>query len=131
VIDTDVASALQKGRAPEWASRHLVGARVWLSFVALGELWKWAEVRSWGESRRSQLDLWVSRRPVVPYDDDIARTWGRLSAGAQLRGRPRPQNDMWVAACCLRHRLPLVTLNRRDFVDFAEFDGLVLLLGDD
>jgi len=130
VIDTDVASVLQKGRAPDWVHRRLVGARVWLTFVSVGELWKWAEVRSWGQRNRSTLAAWIAARPVVPYDEEIARTWGRLAARSQLRGRPRPQNDMWIAACCIRHGLPLVTLNKKDFVDFAARDGLVTL-GDD
>ncbi len=38
MFDTDVASVLQKGRAPEWVRRHVVGARVWLTFVSVGEL---------------------------------------------------------------------------------------------
>ena len=130
VIDTDVASVLQKRRAPDWVHRHVTGRRVWLSFIAVGELWKWAEVRSWGEVTRSRLDAWMANRPVVPYDAEFARTWARLSARAQLRGR-RPQNDTWVAACCLRHGLPLVTLNKKDFTDFAQYDGLVLLTEDD
>jgi predicted nucleic acid-binding protein len=46
---------------------------------------------------------------------------------AQRRGRPRPLNDTWIAACCIKGGLPLLTLNRRDFADFAEHDGLVLL----
>jgi predicted nucleic acid-binding protein len=33
---------------------------------------------------------------------------------------------MWVAACCIRHQLPLVTLNQKDSVDFRQ-DGLELL----
>ena len=28
-------------------------------------------------------------------------------AGATQRGRPRPVNDTWVAACCLAYGLPL------------------------
>ena len=70
----------------------------------------WERLRSWsgswGEVTRSRLDAWISQRPVIPYDLDIARTWARLSANAQQRGRPRPQNDTWVAACCIRHDLP-------------------------
>lgn len=127
VVDTDVASGLQKGSAPDWVGRHVIGARVWLSFVTVGELWKWAEVRSWGGPKRSNLEAWIAKRPVIPYDVRVARWWARLAAGAQLRGRPRPQNDMWIAACCLAHGLPLVTLNRVDFTDFAEHHGLVLL----
>ena len=124
-----MASVLQKGRAPEWVHRHVGGARVWLTFVSVGELWKWAEVRSWGEPKRSRLDAWISARPVIPYDVSVARWWARLAAGAQLRGRPRPQNDSWIAACCLNvnHALPLLTLNRVDLVDFAEHHGLVSL----
>jgi predicted nucleic acid-binding protein len=95
--------------------------------VTVAELAKWAEVRSWGPSTRARLDAWIDRRPVIPYDPTVAREWGRLAAVAQRRGRPRPQNDMWVAACCVRHGLPLVTLNLKDFEDFASYDGLRLL----
>jgi predicted nucleic acid-binding protein len=56
-----------------------------------------------------------------------AQTWAEITAGAQRRGRPRPLNDSWIAACCIERGLPLLTLNRRDFADFAEHDGLLLL----
>jgi predicted nucleic acid-binding protein len=36
--------------------------------------------------------------------------------------------DTWIAACCLRYWIPLVTPNTADFNDFAEH-GLVLLGG--
>jgi predicted nucleic acid-binding protein len=42
-------------------------------------------------------------------------------------GRPRPQNDTWVAACCLAYDLPLATFNLKDFGDFAEHEGLMLI----
>lgn len=127
VIDTDVASLLQKHQAPPWVLRHLAGARIWLTFVTVGELAKWAVARKWGQDRRDHLDAWTAGRPVIPYDTQIARTWGELAGAAQLRGRPRPQNDTWIAACCLRYQVPLVTLNTADFTDFAVGHGLVLL----
>jgi predicted nucleic acid-binding protein len=55
--------------------------------------------------------------------------WGRLSGDANLRGRTRPQNDTWIAACCLVYGLPLATRNVKDFQDFAEQDGLILITG--
>ena len=57
--------------------------------------------------------------------DNVARTWGSLAAYAEERGRPRPQNDMWVAACCIYYDLP--TLNIKDFRDFAEYEGLTII----
>ena len=127
VIDTDVASLIQKGRTPDWAVRRMAGSRVWLTFVTVGELWKWAEVRSWGRRNRSELGAWIARRPVIPYDDAVARNCASLAAAAQRRGRPRPQNGTWIAACCTRHGIPLISLNTKDFDDFAAYDGLVLL----
>lgn len=63
----------------------------------------------------------------LPYTDEIARTWGEISADATRRGRPRPQNDTWIAACSLVYDLPLATLNVKDFADFAEHEGLILV----
>jgi predicted nucleic acid-binding protein len=102
-------------------------ARTWLTFVSVGELLKWAQVRDWGEIRRARLDAWDHRPPGDSYDREIARVWGHLAGNAQRRGRPRPHNDMWVAACCIRIGVPLITLNRKDFADLAEHDGLSLL----
>ena len=39
----------------------------------------------------------------------------------------RPQNDTWIAACCLIYDLPLATLNAKDFKDFVEHEGLTLI----
>ncbi|WP_416973952.1 hypothetical protein [Streptomyces sp. 4F14] len=53
--------------------------------------------------------------------------WGRLSAPGIQRGRPRPINDMWIAACCLTYDLPLATLNLKDYEDFRTHHGLRIL----
>jgi len=45
----------------------------------------------------------------------------------QLRLKVTPTNDSWIAACCRARGLPLATLNIKDFEDFAEHDGLVLV----
>ena len=96
-----------------------------ITFVTLGELTKWTMVRSWGPPRTAALSRWRQRTDLLGFDPDVATTWGELQARAQLRGRPRPVNDTWIAACCLAERLPLATFNAKDFVDFAEHDVLV------
>jgi Predicted nucleic acid-binding protein, contains PIN domain len=98
-----------------------------MTFVSVAELLQWPEIRSWGDPRRRRLEAWLAGIPVLPYDPNVARTWAGLSARAQRRGRPRPINDTWVAACCPSANLPLVTLNRQHFEDFERHEGLVLL----
>ena len=53
--------------------------------------------------------------------------WGEIQDYAQLRGRPRPANDSWIAACCLVRELPLATFNIKDYADFAEHEGLEIV----
>ena len=64
---------------------------------------------------------------MLPGDEAVAATWGRLSAAAIRRGRPRPVNDMWIAACCLTQGITLATLNLRDYEDFNQHHGLHIL----
>ena len=64
---------------------------------------------------------------ILHSDDATSRAWGRISAAARCRGRPRPANDSWIAARCLAHRFALATFNVEDFEDFAAHDGLQLI----
>jgi predicted nucleic acid-binding protein len=73
VLDTDAVSLLKKQQAPPWVLRQIDGARVWLTFVTVGELANWAVVRRWGQDRSRRLDDWAAGRPVIPYDTQIAR----------------------------------------------------------
>jgi predicted nucleic acid-binding protein len=50
-----------------------------------------------------------------------------LSAEGRRRGRSRPINDTWIAACCLAEGLPMAALNVKAYADFAEHHGLALV----
>jgi toxin FitB len=126
VLDTDVASAVLRQRIPEPLARGLAGHSLAVTFVTVGELWKWTVVRQWGARRSAGIQTFLSRVVVLPYSPNVARTWGELQGHAQRRGRPRPANDTWIAASCLVRGLPLATLNTKDFADFAEHEGLIL-----
>jgi predicted nucleic acid-binding protein len=130
ILDTDVASLSHKRKLAGPLATRLVGRRPLITFVTFGELIKWAEVRHWGSRNRQALADWLSGIPVLPGDEPVAAMWGRLSAAAVQRGRPRPVNDMWVAACCLTYDLPLATLNVKDYQDF-QAHHMLRVLGSD
>jgi predicted nucleic acid-binding protein len=127
VLDTDVASGAFRDTLPGRLRVHLASQTACITFVTIGELTKWTAIRSWGPQRRSQLEQWRRRLVLLPFDEQVAVIWGELQARAQQRGRPRPANDTWIAACCLANELPLATFNTKDFADFAAFDGLGLI----
>lgn len=127
VFDTDVASLGYRGELSSSVLKRLLDQCAGLTFVTVGELTRWSMVRRWGGRRRTLLEQWIAHRLVLPYNEDVARPWGRMSAAATRRGRPRPANDTWIAACCVVHGLPLATRNVRDFGDFPQHDGLRLI----
>ncbi|MCE7005670.1 PIN domain-containing protein [Kibdelosporangium philippinense] len=127
VLDTDVASKSFKRELPPTLLRQLIGRHPVITFVTLAEMTHWMERRRWGRQRRDLLNRWLDGIAVIPGTDDVARMWGEISARAVLRGQPRPQNDTWIAACCLTTGLPLATLNMKDFEVFADHDGLTIV----
>jgi len=127
VLDTDVASALLRRRTPEALSQRLTGQVPAITFVTLGELTKWTLVRHWGPRSLATMQTFLAGLVVLPYDQRVATRWGELQAFAQLRGRPRPTNDTWIAACCLVRGLPLATFNIKDFADYEQHEGLELI----
>jgi predicted nucleic acid-binding protein len=127
VLDTDVASRMLRDRLSPALTARIAGAVWFVSFVTVGELWQWADARSWGRRSRSELDHFLARTVVIDSDESVSREWGRSAAAARLRGRPRPANDSWTAACCVARGLSLATLNGKDFEDHAAHDGLVLV----
>lgn len=92
-----------------------------LSVITLGEIERGVHLMPDGR-RRQTLEEWLDRTlpalfhdRVIPIDDDVARTWGRLSAARQRSGRPLPVIDGMLAATALTHGLTLVTRNVGDF----------------
>ena len=127
VLDTDVASLSIKRQLPPALLAKLVGAEVCITFVTLGEMTQWMEMRRWGSRNRDAIGRWIDRAILLPYDRRVATTWGELRADAAHRGQSTAQNDTWIAACCLVEGLPLATRNVKDYAAFAEHDGLVLV----
>jgi toxin FitB len=124
VIDTDIASGLMRGALPGTLSSTLANARLCVTFVTVGELFRGAVHADWGARRVAALTDWLAHLIAIPGERAVARHWGEITGSALAAGKPLPANDAWVAACCLAHGLPLATLNRRDY---DRIDGLRLV----
>lgn len=113
VVDTDAFSFTHKGdtRAALYVP-HLTGHRLHLAFATVAELYRWATLRGWGQVRIDDLCAAIAQYTVVGFDDETAWEWAGVMA---LKGRPIGPSDAWVAAIAIRHGMPLVTHNRKDF----------------
>ena len=116
ILDTNIVSYLMKGGPlAEVYEPHVQGRLLAITFITVGELYFGAEKRNWGERKRKELETTLRNFVVIPYDHEISRCYGRLVAERQRKGSPIAPNDAWIAACTVRHGVPLVTHNTKDF----------------
>ncbi len=126
ILDTDVCSFLFKRhrRYTTLYRPHIVGKKLYISFQTVAELYQGAEMSNWGAKRRKQLDQWMLGFVMLLPDDATGRAWAKIRATRKALGRPISPQDAWVAACAVRHKMPLLTNNAKDYVGI---DGLVVI----
>jgi tRNA(fMet)-specific endonuclease VapC len=134
ILDSIVVTRLY-GNCPEVERVQglLRDAALALAFASVADLHSAAQRNEWGDPRISHLVSYLRRRFVVlPYHDELPRVWARLRRHAERTGHalrePGSTNDLWVAACAVNYKMPLVTEN----VDrFLGLPGLEVLGPDD
>lgn len=94
---------------------HVKGKTPAISFVTLGELRFWGYKNKWGTARREDLDGRLRSVIIVPYDDAVCDVYAQLKAEMQANGKAIADNDLWIAACAVRHSITLITHNRKHF----------------
>jgi len=128
-LDTDVFSFLhvEKGPYKEFAP-FVAGREIGLPFSVIGELRAFAIVGKWGTRRVAELERAIRLCTPIASSDQITSHWSLLHSRFRGRLKDGGANDMWTAACCLTHGLPLLTNNLSDFQTIAaEFPALTLV----
>jgi tRNA(fMet)-specific endonuclease VapC len=119
LLDTNIIIALLQGDDGVLSNLDQA-AEVFIPAVALGELFFGAAKSGRPADNTSKVELFAAGRAIVACDLDVAREYGRLKQCLKERGRPLPENDLWIAAAAARHRLILVTRDRH----FEEIEDL-------
>jgi tRNA(fMet)-specific endonuclease VapC len=93
---------------------------VFVPSIAVGELYFGARKSSRVQDNLARIDEFALESVVLGCDTDTARHYGEVKNGLRVKGRPIPENDIWIAAIAVQHHLTLVT---RD-VHFYEIEAL-------
>jgi tRNA(fMet)-specific endonuclease VapC len=91
-----------------------------IPIITLGELYTGAENSGRVEENLRRVDEFASDAEIIFCDHETAREYGRISRQLRKKGRPIPQNDMWIAALAIQHNFILVTRDKH----FSQIDGL-------
>ena len=125
IIDTNVYSALD--RADPTVLQMLTGVPLaYMPLIVLGELRYGFAKGSKTSDNEIRLMRFISLDTVetMHLTNETAKAYGELSFFCSKKGRALSNNDIWIAALALEHKMPIVTFDK----DFSVFKDI---LGDD
>ena len=111
ILDTNALSAVADGDAS--AMELAAGAdRVALPVIVLGEYRLGIAQSRHRASYESWLRQWIAAVTVLDIDDGTTHSYSTIGLELKRKGRPIPTNDLWIAALCRQHSLPLVSRDK-------------------
>ncbi|MGC9997386.1 MAG: PIN domain-containing protein [Terriglobia bacterium] len=128
VVDTSVLIAMERGTLPADALRQVLpGARLVASSISVSELlhgYHRARTKSQRAARERFIASVLAELEIVSFDLRLAREHAALWAGLAEHGQVIGPYDLMIAATALAYRVPLATLNDREF---SKIEGLEVL----
>jgi tRNA(fMet)-specific endonuclease VapC len=108
LLDTNIIIAL-------WANDEAIthqlatASEVFVSSVTLGELYYGARKSAWSAKNIARIDDFAAQSRILLCDLTTAQNYGQVKNALRAKGRPIPENDLWIAAMAVQHDLILVT----------------------
>ena len=93
---------------------------VFIPSIVLGELYFGARKSRRVKENLAHIDEFAVSNVVLGCDTETARYYGEIKNALREKGRPIPENDVWIAAIALQYDLTLIS---RD-AHFGEIDHL-------
>jgi tRNA(fMet)-specific endonuclease VapC len=119
LLDTNAVIAIFAGDAEvQVAMRNVV--ECFLPAIVVGELHYGAQRSSKVAQNVATIQAFCSAATVLPCDEATALEYARIKNALRAKGRPIPENDVWIAAVATQHRLELLSND----VHFDAVNGL-------
>jgi tRNA(fMet)-specific endonuclease VapC len=119
LLDTNVIIAIF-AEEPAVLQRVAAAEEVFVPVVVLGELYYGARKSARAAANIDRIDEFASAATTLGCDVATAQQYGRIKNDLRAKGRPIPENDIWIAAIAAQHGLTVVS--RDDH--FADVSGL-------
>lgn len=119
LLDTNIISAWLKGESII-ADKIDKSSEIYIPINVLGELFYGAQYSTNVQANIANIAKVVDRYEVINTNQDTAALYGSIKAALKRKGRPIPENDIWIATIAQQHELTLITRDKH----FNEIEGL-------
>ncbi len=111
ILDTNALSAIADNQAGA-VGVFSQAASVEVPVIVLGE-YRFGIAHS---RRRNEYEKWldqlIAATTVLPVDQETSIHYAQIRAELKKAGQPIPSNDLWIAALCSQHLLPLMSQDK-------------------
>lgn len=119
ILDTNVVIALIEGDSAV-ASQVRDCREVFIPSIVLGELYYGAFRSSRVKENIDRIEALMKERVIIGCDHQTAERYGMIKSELRMKGRPLPENDIWIAAIAMQHNVMLASRDQH----FREIEGL-------
>jgi tRNA(fMet)-specific endonuclease VapC len=117
-LDTSVAIDVLADRAESLTSQPIT--EFLLPVPVVGELRYGALNSRRAEANLAEVERLVARCRILDITLATAEVYARLRLDLKKKGKPIPENDLWIAALCVEHQVKLAAMDSH----FDAVDGL-------
>ena len=119
LLDTNIISAWLKGETAI-VDKIDNAEEVSIPVIAIGELYYGALFSTQIEKNISDIQGIISHYRILPVDELTTLAYGDIRRALRKKGKPIPENDIWIAAIARQHNLIMVTRDKH----FSEIESL-------
>lgn len=121
LLDTNIVIAVFE-QERSVLDRLTLTEQLFVPSIVMGELYYGAFKSTRVESNLSRLSEFERLNAILPCDKSTAQFYGRIKNQLRLKGRPIPENDIWIAAIAVQHDLAIATRDNH----FSEVEELLV-----
>jgi len=92
---------------------------VYISVTAVGELYFGAYKSADSGKHIQRIQSFLNNCFIIETDETTAIIYGKIKANLSQKGKPIPENDIWIGATAIQYELPLFTTDSH----FREIDN--------
>ena len=122
LLDTNIIAAWLKGEKSVTDKIAKAKRQIQIPVIVIGELYYGAMYSTHTQKNVEDIETIISNFDVLPIDVDTTIVYGEIKAALRKKGKPLPENDIWIAAIAQRYKLTIITRDKH----FKEIESITV-----
>jgi tRNA(fMet)-specific endonuclease VapC len=97
--------------------------KIYTSIIVVGELYYAATNSSKRDANFKNFKEVLSCMEIIPIDETVCMSYAEIKLELKKKGKPIPDNDIWIAACARAYGLSIATFDTH----FSEIPQITLI----